>query len=288
MYAITGITGHVGGATARELLGQGAPVRAVVRDGAKGRDWTARGAETAVADFGDRAALADAFTGAGGVFVMLPFAPGASDDAAQRGMVDSIAAAVQDSRVPHVVMLSSVGAHLPSGTGPIRWLHYLENELRGTDATLTTIRSAHFQEKFETVLDAVLNARIYPNFGDTADVAKPMVATRDIGALAASLLVESPGRSELIDLDGPRYTERDVAVKLGDALGSPLSVVNIPHEDWVDTLEQSGAPRQFAEEIAQLHDAEERGLLQPVSDRQHQCTTEIEETIKQVLASATP
>ncbi|NDL56916.1 NmrA family NAD(P)-binding protein [Phytoactinopolyspora mesophila] len=284
MYAITGITGHVGGATARELLAHGAPVRALVRDAAKGTSWAKRGAEVAVVDLTDRTTLTDAVTGADGWFVMLPFIPGATDADSQRRLIDSIAGAARDSGVPHVVMLSSVGAHLPSGTGPIRWLHLLENELRSTGTVLSAIRSAHFQEKFEDVLDTVRNVGIYPNFGSSADVATPMIATRDIGAVAAALLLEGPTHSEVIDLDGPAYTERQVAEKLAAALGTTVDVVNVPRQEWVSTLEQAGVPRDFAEQVAELHAAGEDGLLRPAGDRVHQCTTEIDETIKHALA----
>ena len=50
MYAITGITGQVGAELGKQLLAAGLPVRAVVRDAAKGADWAARGAEVALAD----------------------------------------------------------------------------------------------------------------------------------------------------------------------------------------------------------------------------------------------
>src|SRR5688500_7943293 len=106
MYAITGVTGHVGGAAARELLARGAAVRAVVRDEAKGAAWSRAGAEIAVADFGDRAALAEAFRGCRAAFVMLPTDPALADaDAGHRRLADSIAGAVLGSGVPHVVML---------------------------------------------------------------------------------------------------------------------------------------------------------------------------------------
>src|ERR1700733_7975990 len=77
MFAITGITGQVGGAIAHALLSAGHTVRAVVRDKAKATPWAERGAEIAIADFGDVAALTRAFSGTEGVFVMVPpnFAP---------------------------------------------------------------------------------------------------------------------------------------------------------------------------------------------------------------------
>ena len=72
MFAITGITGQVGGAAARSLLEAGQRVRAVVRDKSKGETWSQRGCELAVADTYDATALTEAFKGAAGVFVMMP------------------------------------------------------------------------------------------------------------------------------------------------------------------------------------------------------------------------
>ncbi len=73
MYAITGITGKVGGALARSLLADHLPVRAVLRDEAKaGSEWRARGCEVAIAEVDDAASLAAAFKDAEGVFVLPP------------------------------------------------------------------------------------------------------------------------------------------------------------------------------------------------------------------------
>lgn len=57
MYAITGITGKVGGALGRALLADGRPVRAVVRDANKGEEWAARGCEVVCAGLEDASAL---------------------------------------------------------------------------------------------------------------------------------------------------------------------------------------------------------------------------------------
>ncbi|WP_157248320.1 NAD(P)H-binding protein [Nonomuraea typhae] len=285
MYAITGVTGHVGGAAARELLAKGEAVRAVVRDEAKGGAWSRAGAELAVADFGDRAALAGAFRGARAAFVMLPTDPALADaDADHRRLADSIAGAVLDSGVPHVVMLSSIGAELAEGTGPIRWLHHMENRLRETGVTLTAIRPPHFQEKVEAVLGAARELGVYPVFADSADVPIPMVATRDVGAVVAEAL--SAPAEEVIGLDGHHYTERQVAEELGAVLGRTLEVVTVPQPEWAGLMVREGVPPQLAEELAGLYDAERRGILQPSGDRRVTCPTELGETLRHLVKAA--
>jgi uncharacterized protein YbjT (DUF2867 family) len=282
MYAIIGVTGHVGGATARELLAAGAPVRAVVRDPRQGRAWRERGADVAVADLTDRTALAAALTGAGGAFVMLPTVP-TFTDADHRGMADSIAAAVADAGVRHVVVLSAFGADLPDGTGPIRWLHHLERRLGGTGAVVTALRSPHFQEKVEALLPAVTGAGVYPVLADSADVPMPMAATRDIGAAAARALLSPSGTSEVVDLEAPAYTERQVAERLGALLGTTLQVVTVPRSGWSDALTGAGVPPLLAAELVELADADNRGILRPRGDRRVRATTELDDTLREVV-----
>ena len=62
MFAITGVTGKVGGAVARGLLAQGHQVRAVVRDAGKGRFWSAQGCEIAIASVEDATGLTKSFS----------------------------------------------------------------------------------------------------------------------------------------------------------------------------------------------------------------------------------
>ncbi|GEK78690.1 NmrA family NAD(P)-binding protein [Agrococcus baldri] len=285
MFTIIGATGHVGGAAAANLLDGGAPVRVVLRRPASADDWAARGAQVAIADLADTAALTEALRGSSGAFVMLPTDP-SGGDALHRGLAASIATAVGASGVPHVVLLSSIGADLPDGTGPVRWLHVLERALGETDAVVTAIRSWHFQEKVEEILPAVLGEGAFPVFGESADVPTPMIATVDIGAAVADELRSGAARSEIVDLDGPIHTEREVAGVLGGLLGRELTVVPIPQAGWVESMTGAGVPERLAGELAALYGAGERGLLQARGDRSRRCVTPIEVTLRRVLQKA--
>lgn len=286
MYAITGATGHVGGAAARALLAAGERVRVIVRRPDAGAPWRDLGAEVAVADLTDDAALGASLRGADAVFAMLPTLPSASDGA-HRVLAESIAEAVRTSGVDHVVMLSSYGAELPSGTGPIRWLHHMEQALGRSGATVTAIRSPHFQEKVADVLPGAVHEGVYPVFG-SADVAIPMVATVDVGAAVAEEIRASAGASEVVDLVAPSYTEREVGERLGAALGRDLEVVEIPRPGWLDTLTGAGVPPALAAELVALYDAGEQGLLQPRGDRSRTCRTPIEATLRTLVRAVAP
>ncbi|TFV85356.1 hypothetical protein E4V99_10230 [Microbacterium sp. dk485] len=285
MYVIAGATGRVGSAAAQELMDAHADVRVVVRRQADAERWAARGAEAAVAALADRAALGTALRGCSGLFVLLPFDLSADDlDAHADELIASVAGAVADQRVPHVVMLSSGGADLPEGTGPIRGLHRMERALAETGATVTALRSGHFQEKVGDVIDVAREAGVYPVFASSADTARPMAATRDIGAVVADVLQNPPVRSEVVDVLGPEYSERTVADLLGAALGRELHVATVPEEAWPAALIEAGFRPHIAESLAELYRADDRGLLAPRGDRAVHVSTELASTLDAMLA----
>src|SRR4051794_10748643 len=153
MYVILGATGHTGSVVAETLLAQKQPVRVVVRSAEKGAAWKARGAEVAVAAVEDTAALATAFRGATGVYALVPPDLTAPDVLGRgRRIVDAIAGAIEASKVPHVVFLSSIGAHLSEGTGVVLTVHYGEQRLAATGAALTSIRAGYFLENFGALI----------------------------------------------------------------------------------------------------------------------------------------
>ena len=111
MYAITGVTGKVGGELARTLIAAGEPVRAVVRDTKKGQQWAELGCEIALAKMEDASALADAFTGATAVFILPPpeFDPEPGYPEA-RVVINCVVKALRVAKPRKVLCLSTIGA----------------------------------------------------------------------------------------------------------------------------------------------------------------------------------
>jgi uncharacterized protein YbjT (DUF2867 family) len=288
MFTIAGATGRVGSVVAGRLLDAGTDVTVLVRDNAKAADWVRRGAQVRTADLSDRAGLAAALRGSDGFFALLPFDPTSADiEGDQRRMIDGIAGAVADAAVPHVAMLSAVGADLPGDTGPIRWLHDLEQRLRATGSVLTAVRSAHFQEKLGDVLGAILGAGVYPVFRDSADVPIPMVASRDVAGVIADVLQAGPTANEVVDVLGPAYTERDVAAHVAAVLDRPVDVVIVPRPGWEGALAEAGLSPTAAALVAGLYEADQRDLLVPRGDRGVRGETPIEHTVRRLVATAT-
>jgi uncharacterized protein YbjT (DUF2867 family) len=270
------------------LLSQGLQVRVVVRDASKGDAWRKRGAEVAALSLDDGDALACALEDAAGFYTLLPEDPGARDFHAQRRRVaDAIAAAVTASRVPHVVLLSAAAAVLSEGNGPAEDLHYAETALRKAGTNLTVIRASYFQENFLSALPAAQHEGVYPNFLSSTDADIPTVATRDIGRLAARCLVEPPSRTEVIDLVGPMYSARQLAERLGAALGKDLRVVDIPAPAHVEVLLKAGLPKQFAEALAEMYACFASGCVAPHGDRMVAGTTMLDDILPGLLRAET-
>src|SRR5262245_19543837 len=133
MFTIFGVNGHTGSVAADTLLSRGQRVRAVVRPGKSGEEWVKKGAEVVQADMTDANSIARALTGSRGAYFLLPPDP-TSTAFIERGkrLVEAFASALEQSPVPHVALLSSVGAQHPSGTGPIRTVHYAEQRFQNT------------------------------------------------------------------------------------------------------------------------------------------------------------
>lgn len=242
MFAITGISGRVGGATARALLSGGHGVRAVVRDRAKAAIWRAHGAEVAVADFTDRAALQTAFEGVDGVFVMTPGnfdpAPGFPEI---RAIAGALRDALQAAAPPRIVCLSSIGAQHASGVGLLTQLFIFEREMRHLAMPRAILRPAWFMENAIADIGLARIAGVMPSYLAPLDQAIPMVATADVGAVAADVLTHPWQGSRIIEIEGPRhYAPNDVAATLASLLQRPVRAEAVPHNDWAARLHAAG------------------------------------------------
>jgi uncharacterized protein YbjT (DUF2867 family) len=148
MYVILGATGNTGSVISNSLLLKGEKVRVVGRDEARLQRFVRKGAEAFTANVSDAAALADAFNGARAAYLMLPPSMTSQDYRAhQERESDAIAKAVRESGLRYAVHLSSYGAHVPEGTGPIAGLHASEQKLNAISGlNVLHLRAAYFME----------------------------------------------------------------------------------------------------------------------------------------------
>jgi uncharacterized protein YbjT (DUF2867 family) len=247
MFAIVGVTGKVGGAIARSLLAEGEKVRAVVRDGEKGRDWSAQGCEIGIASIEDAASLTKAFEGAEGVFLMTPpnFDPEPGFPQTHQAAA-AIRQAIESTRPKKVVFLSTVGAHVAE-PNLLNNSKITEEMLRTTSVPVALLRAAWFMENAAWDVEAARGGAI-SSFLQPFDHRIPMVATADIARTATELLHQTWTGVRMVELEGPRrYSANDIAAGFSAALNRPVRAEAVPRDQWETLFRSQGmkypAPR---------------------------------------------
>jgi uncharacterized protein YbjT (DUF2867 family) len=259
MIVVTGATGNVGAKLTEQLLKEGKKVKAVARNRDKLKGLAAKGAEIAEGSLEDAAFLARAFAGAESVFALVPANLQAQDIQAYYDKIgDATAKALRESGVRSVVHLSSRGAHLASGNGPIAGLYRQEqrlNALPGVD--VLHLRAAYFMENLLGSAGMVKQMGILGS-ATRGDLKMQMIATQDIARHAAGRLAKKDFSGKTAqDLLGPRdVTMNEVAAVLGKAIGKPdLRYVQFPYPDFVQGLIGAGFSKSVAESFAEMSKA---------------------------------
>jgi NAD(P)H dehydrogenase (quinone) len=241
MYAITGITGKVGGEVARTLSEAGCAVRAVVRDPAKGAVWTDLGCDVAVADMNDVAALTAAFSGASGVFVLLPPVfdplPGFPET---RATVAALRQALENARPARVVCISTIGAQAKR-ENLLTQLSIMEQSVADLPIPVTFLRPAWFMENYSWDVAAAREKGVISSFLQPLGKPVPMVATADVARVAAELLRENGAGRQVIELEGPaRVSPNEIAATFGEIIGHPVRAEAVPRQTWEQLFRSQG------------------------------------------------
>ena len=277
MYVVLGASGHTGHIVANNLLTRGQKVRVVGRNSAHLQPLTSKGAETFIADVTDASALTKAFQGAEAAYVMIPPNLTSNDPLGHANRVsDAIAGAVQSAGTKNVVALSSIGAEQASGVGPVVGLHNLEQKLNQISGTnVLYLRAGYFMENTLPQANAIrqMGAVTTPL---RPDLKLPMIATRDIGTVAADALlhptIQGKQTRELLGQRDLTYTE--VASIVGKAIGkSDLKYVQAPDDQFRAVLVQMGMSEPLAKLLVEMIGALNAGKMRALEPRKTQNTT---------------
>jgi Predicted nucleoside-diphosphate-sugar epimerases len=221
-YVITGSLGHISRPVVAALTAQGHEVTVITSQQDRAADITALGAQAAVGSVTDEQFIAATFKDADAVYLMIPPNYVVADfPAYQKAVADNYVKALAASKAQHVVLLSSIGAHMRQGAGPIDALGYLEEQLETLQGRhITILRPAYFLYNLLGMASMLKNAGIVgSNFGsDTEKVA--MVHHLDIANRVIHHLTNAAPASHSIEyiVSDERYTA-DIANVLAKAVG---------------------------------------------------------------------
>jgi uncharacterized protein YbjT (DUF2867 family) len=261
MFLVMGITGKVGGATARHLLAQRKEVRALVRNREKAAHWANQGVELVDGDWNDSAAIERALKGVAGAFVMLPAVWAPSPDYREaKGVVANYVAALTKAAPPRVVALSSMGANRASGLGMITALSLLEQGLRDLTSPIAFVRAGGFYENFLYGLQVAQGGTL-PVYYNPTNRKSTMVATNDAGATVAALLTGPAWSGRRVVELGSMVSADEVAEQLGDVLTLGVKAFAVPRAAWAEAFEQFGIPKGRTGPAEEMFEAVNAGWM---------------------------
>lgn len=288
--AITGATGNIGSVLADRLLRAGADITLIVRNAEKAKHFADRGAKLAIGDLTDETFIVNATRGAKALFWLTPPNFAATDFRAYQNRLGDIAAkAIATNAIPHVVHLSSFGAHLGHSAGPVNGLSDIEKKLDAVSANIIHLRPGFFMENLFGNLATIKTAgAIFGPISPT--VTFPVIATRDIGEIAADILgnLDWSGRN-VRELHGPRHLSwGEIAGTLGTTLGREVKFVPVTAEQAIESMKGMGLPEDISNLYVELYRGIDTGVLrceQPLGP-QTATTTTLEQFASDILKPA--
>jgi uncharacterized protein YbjT (DUF2867 family) len=270
------------------LLSKGRKVRVIGRDAGRLQSFVRKGAEAFTANVSDAVALTKAFRGARAAYLMLPPITSRED---QERESDAIARAVKESGLRYAVYLSSYGAQVPEGTGPVAGLHSSEQKLNAVSGlNVLHLRAVYFMENN---LEAIGMIHAMGVFGHALlpDLKLPMVATRDVGDFAAHRLLDldfsGKQTRELLGERDLSMAEATAAIARGIGKAG-LRYEQFPYDQVQQVLEQMGMPPKKAAVYIELFRAINAGVLAALEPRSPENTTptSFEKFVQDVFAPA--
>jgi uncharacterized protein YbjT (DUF2867 family) len=288
MYVILGASGNTGSIIANFLLLKGEKVRVVGRDVGRLERFVRKGAEAFTADASDAAALTKAFGGARSAYLMLPPLNSRQE---QERQSDAIAKAVKESGLRYAVHLSSYGAHVPEGTGPVTGLHSSEQKLNAiSDLNVLHLRAAYFMENNLAAIDMIHGMGLFGH-ALLPDLKLPMIATRDVADYAAQRLLDLDfSDKQTRELLGERdLTMAEATAIIARGIGKPdLRYEQFSYDQVRQSLTQMGFSPKKAAVYIEMFESINAGLLAAQEPRspQNSTPTSFETFVQDVFAPA--
>jgi len=266
-FVVTGSLGNISKPLTEKLVAAGHSVIVISSKAEKVAPIEALGAKAAVGSVEDVAFLTKTFTGADAVYTMVPPNFGADDWKQYIADIgENYAEAIHGAGVKYVVNLSSMGAHMPKGCGPVSGLFFVEKALNGLDGVnVKHLRPGFFYPNFLANAGMVKHAGIMGgNYGESATLV--IVHPDDIADVAAEELQSLSFKGKSVRyIVSDEKTTHEVATILGSAIGKPeLPWVNFKDEDTLAGMLQAGVPEEVAKNYAEMGSAMRSGEM--VSD----------------------
>jgi uncharacterized protein YbjT (DUF2867 family) len=263
-FIITGSLGHISKPLVEKLTAEKHDVTVISSNADRKSEIESLGATAAIGSVGDLAFLTNIFRGADAVYTMVPPTFSASNWKQHIAGIGKIyAQAVSGAGVKNVVNLSSMGAHMPDGCGPVSGLYYVEQALNALEGVnVKHLRPGFFYYNFLANIGMIKHMGIIGgNYGESAKLV--LANPSDIADSAAQELLNLSFKGKSINyIVSDEKTTDEVATILGTAIGKPdLKWINFSDEDTVGGMLQNGLPLDVAQNYAEMGAAMRNGEM---------------------------
>lgn len=264
-YVILGSLGNISKPLSKKLINAGHTVTVVSSSPGRAEEIILMGAQAAIGSVEDVDFLIRTFLGADAVYTMVPPHSGAADWKRYiAGIGRNYAEAIRISRVKNIVNLSSIGAHMPDGCGPVSGLYQVEQSLDQLDGVnIRHLRPGFF---YGNLLSNVMMAKnmgvIGGNFGLNATMM--LVHPDDIAEVAFHELndLSFSGKSNIYIVSDEKTT-KEIATILGKAIERPeLTWINFNDEDTFSGMIHAGLTEDIAINYVEMGVAMRSGEMQ--------------------------
>lgn len=264
-YVVLGSLGHISKPLSQKLIAAGHSVTVVSNNTERAEEIIMMGAKAAIGSVQDVNFLTQTFIGADAVYTMVPPHFSATDWKKYiAGIGENYAQAIRNSKVKNIVNLSSIGAHMADGCGPVSGLHHVEKALNSLErVNVRHLRPGFFYTNLLSNVGMAKNMGfIGGNYGNQATMV--FVHTDDIAEVAFRDMSELVLRGKSIQyIASDEKTTTEVATILGRAIEKPeLSWVNFSDADTVSGMMQAGIPENIARNYAEMGAAMRSGEMQ--------------------------
>ncbi len=264
-YVITGSAGNISKPLALQLLKAGHEVTVIGRNAANLSVLTEAGAKAAIGSVEDVTFLTETFTGADAVYTMVPPVHASTDWKGYIGIIGkNYTAAIKASGVKYVVTLSSIGAHLEDGCGPVSGLYRVEQSFSTlTDVNIKHLRPAYFYPNLFANIGMIKGMGIIGGNYQVSNGGFPIVSPLDIADVAAAALIALNFTGHQIQyIASDEVSTDEIAATLGAAIGKPdLAWVTFTSEMALGGMLQAGLPEEMAKNYVEMNESIRSGQM---------------------------
>jgi uncharacterized protein YbjT (DUF2867 family) len=259
---ITGSLGNISKPLSKQLIANGHDVTIISSDVNKINEIESLGAKAAIGSIADVNFLVQTFKGADAVYTMIP--PNFAATNYRKyvgGSGKTYAEAIKKAGIKRIVNLSSIGADIDGGTGPISGVHDAEIELNKLEnVAIKHIRAGFFYTNFYNNISMINQGFLGSNYGEQTRLV--MTHPQDIADIAAEELKNAfTGKTVRYAVSDERTSGETVKV-LGAAIGKPdLKWIEFTDEQAYDGMLQGGLPPEIARNFTEMGTAVRRAIL---------------------------